>query len=171
MIGTLIQPPKWYITLQILFMRLKKSKPQNHYLELAVLWSFEAVFMKSNFHSCNCMHCCALILESLWFLHSLACVLVWKWNFNLDYPDFLGSYSNYTDTAVVKQANDTSGEMELEGGVGICQIFTWYLSAVVMEVGNFSSLFSLLAMVGSRWPYLFVCYAEVSVFNKQICSF
>lgn len=86
------------------------------------------------------MHCCALILESLWFLHSLACVLVWKWNFNLDYPDFLGSYSNCTDTVVLKQANDTSGEMELEGGVGICQMYTWVLECCGDGSGQFQFL-------------------------------
>lgn len=65
------------------------------------------------------MHCSALILESLWFLHYLACVLVWKRNSCFGYPDFLGSYA---DTVVLKQANDTSSEMELEGGVAICQM-------------------------------------------------
>lgn len=86
------------------------------------------------------MHCCAPILESLWFLHSLACVLVWKQNFNLEYPDFLASYSDYTDTVVLKEADETSGEMELEGGVGICQMYTWILECCGDGSGQFQFL-------------------------------
>lgn len=130
-------------------MKLKKSKPQNHHLELSVLWSFEAVFMKTNFQSCNCMHCYALILESLWLLHSLACVLVWKQNFNLGYPDFLG-------TVVLKQTNDTSGEMELEGGVGICQMYTRVLECCYDGSGQFQFLAQPLGYV-RHWVPLFFC--------------
>lgn len=42
----------------------------------------------------------------------------------MGYPDFLGSYSNYTDPVVIEQAGDASAEMEPEGGVGICQMYT-----------------------------------------------
>lgn len=60
--------------------------------------------------------------------------------------------------------------MELEGGGGICQITHRHLSAIVMEVGNSSSFFSLLAMLAGGLIFLSASLRSQFLMSRPVAS-